>query len=303
MIFRKIIFFSLIASFAQCQSSSKNASNEKMNPDFSYKINQPDNTLAMPTALQEISGLSLSEDGNLLTLNDEYGKIFKLNKETGAIISTITFKPDGGDFEGIEMVGEVVYAVSSKGKIYSISNYQDSTRLKVEKYATDLLNKEADIEGLGYDAAKNQLLLTCKAPNGNTFERQLWAFDLTTKSFSDKPISILSLQQMQTWLQAHAADKDTFKDLLDTNAEEFHFGASAFAVQPKTGNYYFLSSPGKLLVVTNSKGDIQNILKLDKKVHTQPEGIVFDKDGTLYISNEGKKEAIAKIYQFKENRK
>ena len=297
---KKVLFFVLIAGFANCQTGSKNATNDKLNPGFSYKINQPDKTFEMPTALQEISGLSLAEDGNLLTLNDEVGKVFKLNKEDGKIMMETVFKADGGDFEGIEMVGNTVYASSSKGKIYEISNYLDANSLKVEKYSSDLLTKESDVEGLGYDMTKKVLLLACKGSNRNTFERELWGFDIQTKTYSDKPILTLTLTQIQTWLKSHDADKDAFKDLLEDNPTEFHFGTSGFAVHPKSGNYYFLSSPGKLLVVTNPSGEIQNILKLDKKIHAQPEGIVFDKDGTMYISNEGKKESTPKVYQFKE---
>jgi DNA-binding beta-propeller fold protein YncE len=40
--------------------------------------------------------------------------------------------------------------------------------------------------------------------------------------------------------------------------------------------------------------------KLNKKIHSQPEGIVFGKDGTLYISNEGKKEGNGTVSIFRE---
>lgn len=288
----------MIASFAQCQTSSKQASNEQLNPDFAYNLNQPDNTFEMPTTLLEISGLGWAEDGNLLTLNDEIGKIFKIDKSKGTILGEYMFKPDGGDFEGIEMVNGTVYTVSSKGKIYAIDNYSDATQLKVEKYTTESLDKEADIEGLGYDAINNRLLLTCKAARSNPMERELWAFDLNQKKFSDTPISTILYKNIKSWLSEHKANTETFKDYLDDNPSEFHFGASGFAVHPKTGDYYFLSSPGKILLVTDVKGNIKYFLKLDKKIHTQPEGIAFDSDGTLYISNEGKKEATPKIYQF-----
>ena len=42
------------------------------------------------------------------------------------------------------------------------------------------------------------------------------------------------------------------------------------------------------------------MIKLKKKIHEQPEGIVFAQDGTMYISNEGK-EGKGKIYKFAYN--
>lgn len=297
MIIRNILFFVLIASLAQCQNTAKTAMKDKTNIGFAYKVNQPDEIFEMPLALQEISALSLAEDGNLITLNDEVGKVFKVNKTNGKIIKETLFKPDGGDFEGIEMVGNIIYASSSKGSIYAISNYLDSAKMKVEKFTNEGL-RGSDVEGLGYDPTKKCLLLTCKGAHGNSSERELWAFDIATKKYSEKPVFSISLSQMQTWLNANNADSDTFKDILRPKDSDFHFGASAFAVHPTSGDFYFLSSPGKMLVVTNREGVIQHILKLDKKIHPQPEGIVFDKDATLYISNEGKKENKPKIYRF-----
>jgi uncharacterized protein YjiK len=297
MIIKNIFFFIFLATMGQCQNSAKNATNDKLNPSFPYKINQPDKTFEMPLVLKEISGLSLAEDGNLLTLNDEVGKIFKLNKADGKIMSDYLFKPDGGDFEGVEMVGNIVYASTSKGSIYAISNYMDSTKRKVEKFTNEGL-RGSDVEGLGYDATKKCLLLTCKGSRGNPMERDLWAFDVAKKTYSEQAVFTISLAKMQAWLTSHQADNEDFKDILTPKDNEFHFGASAFAVHPISGNFYFLASPGKQLVVTNHKGEIQHILKLDKKIHAQPEGLVFDKDGTMYISNEGKKEN-GKVYVFK----
>lgn len=294
----KVFFFLMIASFARCQTNSKQISNESLNPDFAYNLNQPDKTFEMPNSLLEISGLGMADDGNILTLNDEIGKIFRVDKSNGNILGEYVFKPEGGDFEGIEMVNETAYAVSSKGKIYAINNYSDAANLKVEKYSTEALDKDADIEGLGYDAQNDRLLLTCKAARTNLMERELWAFDLKQKKFSETPVFTIQYKNIYNWLKEHKATADIFKDYTEENPTEFHFGASGFAVHPKTGDYYFLSSPGKILLVTDSKGSIKYFLKLDKKIHPQPEGIAFDNDGVLYISNEGKKETSAKIYRF-----
>lgn len=290
MSFIKTLLFIFIAGLAQCQTNSKTAMNEKLNPTFSYQVNQPTKVYTLPSVLQEVSALSLAEDGNLLTLNDEVGKVFKLNKTTGAVMGEYPFWAAGGDFEGIEMIGNMVYASTSKGKIYAISNYSDSAKLQVQKYETPLLNKAADVEGLGYDAVKNRLILGCKGARNAVLEREIWAFNLSTNTYDTVPLLAISYQQIQAWLDTHQADKEVFKDYTASSPETFHFGISGLAAHPKTGDFYLLSSPGKLLVVVSPQGEIKYILKLDKKIHPQPEGLTFSADGTMYITNEGKKE-------------
>ncbi|MFZ4543925.1 MAG: SdiA-regulated domain-containing protein [Saprospiraceae bacterium] len=303
MIVKKIIFFISIAGLAHCQSGNKNESNDKLNPGFSYAINKPAEIFEMGVSLQEISGLSVSEDGNILAVNDEQAKIFTIDRQNGSIIKTALFREDGGDFEGIEMVGDIIYAVKSKGKLYAIFDYNDQTKLRTESFVSDELSKAADVEGLGYDPVKKLLILGCKGPREQILERELWSFDPATKQFSTKPILTISYGQMHKWLAEHHADPDVFKDFANEAAAEFHFGISGFAVHPRTGNYFFLSSPGKILLVSNSEGAILNILRLDKKIHPQPEGIVFSSDGTLYISNEGKKEITPNICKIPEIKK
>lgn len=300
MILRYIALFVGTAVLARCQSPGTTDSNEKLNPGFAYSVNQPAQTFEMPASLKEISGLGMSEDGQLLTLNDEESKIFKINRFSGEVMSETLFDTDGGDFEGIEMVGQTVYAVKSKGKLYAIHNFAHTEKISTETFSCSGLNKAADVEGLAYDPQQKILLLACKGPAENASEREVWSFDLQTKKFSTEPVLKISYAQIRSWLTEHQADMSTFPDFESETALSFHFGSSGFAVHPKTGLYYILSSPGKMLLVCKNDGSIINLLKLDKKVHAQPEGITFSADGTMYICNEGKKESSPKIYRFEE---
>jgi uncharacterized protein YjiK len=76
------------------------------------------------------------------------------------------------------------------------------------------------------------------------------------------------------------------------------FSPSGIAIHPNTELVYILSSVGKLLVILTPNGSIHHIEKLNKEIHKQPEGICFEKDGTLWISTEGKG-GTAKIFEFK----
>ena len=196
------------------------------------------------------------------------------------------------------MVGDVCYVLRSKGVLAVVENFSDEKAVKETAFKPSPLTKEADTEGLCLDVKNNRLLITCKGVTSDPMRRAIWAFDLTTKQYGTAPVFEISLAQIQAYLKKQNADKDEFKKFFEESGTEFNFGPSAIAIHPKTGDYYILSSVGKILVVTDDKGNIKGIERLQKKIHTQPEGIVFDTDGTLYISNEGKKEETPKIYSF-----
>jgi len=52
------------------------------------------------------------------------------------------------------------------------------------------------------------------------------------------------------------------------------------------------------LVITNSKWQVEDAVSLSSNVFTQPEGIAFDKDGNMYISNEGDDLSDGNILKF-----
>jgi uncharacterized protein YjiK len=65
------------------------------------------------------------------------------------------------------------------------------------------------------------------------------------------------------------------------------FAPSGIAVHPDSKEYYILSSQGKTLVVVDDQNKIKHIEFL-KSQHAQPEGICFDDQAKLYISNEAR---------------
>jgi len=64
------------------------------------------------------------------------------------------------------------------------------------------------------------------------------------------------------------------------------FQPSAIAIHPFTGNIYLLSNIGRILVVYSGDGELLDVVYLSKDIFSQPEGMCFDKEGDLYISNE-----------------
>ncbi|HFB99391.1 MAG TPA: hypothetical protein ENJ53_01170 [Phaeodactylibacter sp.] len=306
------LFFVITIFFVNCkgqQLSSAAAPPENVSKKFqTYSFNAPDRTFDMPESLKEISGLSISPDGQqLCTVNDEQGVIFFINKKTGAIERQMKFAGHG-DYEGIEAVGEKIYVVKSTGSVYEITDTRkDTASFNKTKY---LLKKENDTEGLGYDAQNDRLLFACKGVaclNGTypkdscRFKKAIYSLDLKKKYFSPEIVFEIKWKDVKSFLKKNKTPQELEKlnRYFDPKDGKFPFHPSALGLHPVTHNIYILASKGKALIVLSPKGEILEMAKLDKKIHAQPEGITFDKHGVMFISNEGKKGKPGRIYVFK----
>ncbi|KAF5306611.1 hypothetical protein FQR65_LT18517 [Abscondita terminalis] len=67
-----------------------------------------------------------------------------------------------------------------------------------------------------------------------------------------------------------------------------------------SNNHFIIlkSNVDKALVITDDKWNIKSVSPLSRKQHTQPEGIAFDTDDNLYISNEAGNKDKAILYKF-----
>ena len=62
---------------------------------------------------------------------------------------------------------------------------------------------------------------------------------------------------------------------------------SGIAVHPASGTIFVLASREHLLIELSPDGRFLGARKLSSRVHRQPEGIAFSRDGTLWIVDEG----------------
>ncbi len=260
---------------------------------FPYQLTKPDQSFKMPDKLEEISGLTIGPKNKFLyTVQDEKGNIYKIDLNSGEVTKKIDFGKDG-DYEGLAYHQNTIYVTKSNGTIYQVKD-PDGEDLVVSTYKTDLKGKN-DVEGLCYQAASNSLLLACKGipTMGETTEeaanrKSVYRFDLATKKLIADPLYKITLRKVQQFLKkaTHHSEFQNFQSYL--SQDNFKFSPSGIAIHPESHEIYILSSSKKMLLIMNVAGDIQYLAKLNKKIHRQPEGITFGKDGTLYIANEGK---------------
>lgn len=252
-----------------------------------YLLDKPDKLIELPHSLKEISGLTYSTELNILyCINDEEGYIYALSVDSGQVIDKVGFgKRD--DYESIAYQDGIIYVAESNGnvKVVSESNYK-----KIAEY-DDILSHANDIEGATYDPSTGHLLLAAKGNSktkgNNRGRKAVFSMNIDNGAVSDSPtLSINAMAALEMLLH----DDPTSNTEIDMNktSRVRDFAPSGIAIHPFTKEIYLISARGKLMLVSTPNGDIKAITFLDQDSNTQPEGICFSPDGTLYISNEGK---------------
>lgn len=268
---------------------------------FPYDLDEYSEVYSLERPLLEISGLGYDlKSGKIMAVNDEQGYIFSLDPNDKMSISEKWQFGNNGDYEGIEVVNDIIYVVKSNGTIYSFDPKIDN---KAESHKNSLTATN-DIEGLAFDASRDGLLLACKGrPYFEPSEldkklRAFYLFDLKTNMLSEEPVftildkdlkALVVMKYMDTGLSATAVKN------LQSRIKSF--SPSGISYNPIDKNLYILSSQGKSLVICDRQGQLVDIGFLDEDIHRQPEGLCFDPSGNMYISNEGSG-LVAKIYRY-----
>lgn len=242
----------------------------------------------VPVELVEISGISFVSDSVLVAVQDEEGILFfyDLNKE--AITQQYEFWK-GKDYEDLAVVGNDLWIVNSSGALYELKNFKNGPS-KPNVFKT-VLKEENNIEGLALDKKNNRLLLAVKdlSMDGDEKEKDIYAFDLKTKTLNTQPVFSIRLSEIETFFKGDEIEEVSKKILKAVGNQNLNkvFRTSALAFHPKTGELYVLSSLNNIIAVLDQKGSITKVLELDGKEFIQPEGLAFTQDGRLFVSNEG----------------
>lgn len=276
------MYFILLAALLACKPSTAPIA---PNPP-GYKLEAPEK-FNMPDNLLEISGIALNklDASRIYSIQDEEGRLF--TQQWGIKKATSTKFGPRGDYEDLGIMAEQVFVLKSSGHIYAFkldpNNDDVSEQTQVWK---DLLPK-GEYESLYADEEAQMLyVLTKIAGNKNkkTFGYKL-KYNKGTFKFDD-------VEKFE--LDVAAIEK--FSGKLKSGLK-----ASALGQHPGTKEWYILSSADKLLVIANPDWTIKSVHDLDSSVFSQPEGIAFDSDMNLYISNEGDELSNGNILKFKYN--
>lgn len=266
---------------------------------FPYDLFQPDHESRLPGDLIEVSGLGYAGNNRLVLVQDEWARIYIFDIEGDSVEGHYPFGIKG-DFEGIEMAGESVFVLRSDGILFRVDSYQAETP-EVTKYSTPI---EASLnpEGLGLGPDGQLLIIGKEEPVINDEKlddkRVIFSFDREKGELNPEPFTLVDMTQIQAKMYA-GKDSDKAKEWLEDFEPEKagSFKPSALAVHPITGEIYITASAGKMLVVLDKDLQVKHARYLPRGTFQQPEGICFDPEGNMYISNEGR-DGVANILRF-----
>jgi uncharacterized protein YjiK len=281
-----ILFF---CNFLLVSIGCGNDSNDKPNPvtdSTTYHLSKPDKTIYLAGELEEVSDISYVSDGNLVCVQDEKGIIYEIDP-SGEIILKNVFE-GSGDFEGLTVKGETAYAVTSRGEVYEIKNFHSKTP-EIRQYQTSL-NETNNVEGACYDKSIGKILLVCKDHPGAGLDRReykaVYSYNPGTHTLDEKPFMEISIKKIKNFIEKRGRK----------GSKKGNFHPSGIAIHPLTGHYFIIASAGKLMVELDERFQIVEISDLPEQIFIQPEGIAFNEEGDLYISNEGKGGRASVLY-------
>lgn len=253
-----------------------------------YDLARPSVVHELPGTLLEVSALTDVDANTVACLQDEQGRVYRVDLHSGAVSSLATFT-GAGDFEGLTRVGEEYFALRSDGLVFrlrpenGVFAIRDTFRLAVP---------HNNLEGLGYDELNKRILVSPKDVTKGGPEvrdrRVLYGFDPWDPQHRVAEVLELSLQKVM----AQAAAKGIAIPMKRTdNGREvpnLKLRYSSVAVHPSTGHYYLLSAVDRSLLVVDRTGELEHLAWLDERLLPKPEGITFLTNGDLVLSSEGK---------------
>jgi len=251
------------------------------NPSLNPRLEKENYTIVrkweMPKELDEISGITWVGENRLACVQDEEGIIFIYDLATNTVEKTVNFSKSG-DYEGITVVDSTAFVLRSDGQLFEVINFL-SDNFEVKTYHTPFSGKN-NMESLTFDKKNNRLLLMPKNKDLKSKDFMgIYAFSLETKKMEANPI--LTIRHNDPIFERKDKDDD------QSTSNAIH--PADLAIHPVDGTIYIVEGKNPQLLIADSSGQTLKLYNLLQDTFNQPEGIIFSPEGTLYISNEGKK--------------
>ena len=248
-----------------------------------YDLNNPVK-YAMPDDLEEISGIAFykGDSSILYAEQDEKGKVYWMHPGDDKA-NHFDFGKHG-DYEDIALTDNTAFLLRSDGVLFSFPfNGTNMIADNVQEWK-DIL-PSGEYEAMYADAANSRLYVLCKNCKADN--------NKTTTGY------IFQLQHHGSAVSLSGTFSIRAKQITAiTGKKIIRLRPSAMTKNLLTNEWYILSSIHKMLVVTDDTFHVTAVYHLDPKLFVQPEGITFDSNHNLYISNEGAHIQSGTVFRF-----
>ena len=268
MINKTLTLVFAVITFSACSQTKKQYSGPA-----GYDLTKPQ-TAKMPAELLEISGIAFHNEkaDKVYAIQDEDGQLFRLNAD-GSGMEGFKFGKHG-DYEDIAIINNYVIILRSDGTFFNFPVQEvGEARINSVNEFSGLIPK-GEYEGLFANKDSKEVWVLCKRCAEDKKKENLSGYVLQLNDSGS--LSMKSQFSLNTGAIATLS-----------GAKKTRFSPSAFTYNYTTNEWFVLSSVNKLLVVANKDWSVKEVFPLDPSIFNQPEGITFDIDNNLYISNEG----------------
>jgi hypothetical protein len=278
MIRRRMITLLLLAGLCSCKGRH-DVQRVASNPSASvpsprgYDLGAPKKFI-MNEALHEISGITFFRNNpdTVYAIEDETGRLYYFHLGSGGFPSRKFGKH--GDYEDVTVFNDSEFVVlRSDGTLFTMPvGFVQSGDPGLVKPYPHILPKGEYESLFGDDGGK--LMALCKNCPGDDQRDEVSGYVLQYNA------------QHALTITDHFTIVVPAPELTSIH-KKVKFHPSCLARHPLTREWYLISSVNKALIVVDDQWKVKGMYRLDPILFKQPEGLAFDRQGNMYISNEG----------------
>lgn len=277
---RLMIFVLSLMAFSACSQTE-----EKFESPAGYDFNHPI-VYKMPEELMEISGIAFAPatKDTMYAIQDEEGKIFYWKNGKPDVLSHTKFGKHG-DYEDVAITNIYAFVLISDGTLIQFPRKDIATGTISTVKEWPGLIPAGEYESLYADNERNELYILCKTCIADKSSGVLSGYVLNIAD--DGTIRLKSNFTINTGDLGQSKKK-----------RKARLHPSAMAFNKKNQEWYLLSSINKMLIIADRTWNVKQVISLNSSLFPQPEGISFDSDNNLYISNEAGNSSAGTVLKF-----
>ena len=226
----------------------------------------------LPNRLAEISGLAVASGDRLFAHNDERAVIYEIDVREQRIAKQFAMGDPSvrDDFEGMFVLEDRFYLVTSDGRLFESFEGDDEERLDYNVYGTGA-GRFCEVEGLAANLERTHLLLACKTPRIR--ELRSW-------------VTLLPWSIAERRLEPDRAIRFPL-DAFTEHVKGDEFSPSGLSRAPGSDHFLLIAARQNAVAEITLDGRSLGVTSLDKGRHRQTEGVAFLSDGTMVLADEG----------------